>query len=179
MQESHFEKFIQKEDSAPQKGILKIVEKPLAIPLNKLSSDERKKRIDEIEQRQKIADKICEKYKKGDKFDFYLEKKTNIYAIILENIQVGALGIRDNIETKQIQFIQLNDNLKNKGFGKQLYIKLNEYFNHKDGSVLMTDVMKISTDATNLWNSLAKDGLVDELSERASDGHIVYKFKKK
>jgi hypothetical protein len=158
--------------------LLTVLEKEPRIPRTKLSADEKEQLDIQIEENKKLATAICDKYKKGDVFDFYLEKRHNLYSIILEGAQVGTFGIRDNGDTKQVAIILINDALKNKGFAKQLYIRLNDYFEHLDGSVLMTDNMKVSEDATHLWESLYKSGIVEKLDEKALDGRALYKFKK-
>jgi hypothetical protein len=158
--------------------ILNIIEAEPKTPRYKLSSEERAARTQSEVEEKKVADAICEKYKKGDIFDFSLEKSGYSFSVILEGVRVGVFAIRDNGDTKQMAFITLNENLRHKGFGKQLYIKLNEYFKSMDGSVLATDTMRTSDDADGLWISLEKDGLVEEAPDYTADGHKVYRFKR-
>ena len=157
---------------------LNITEAEPKTPRNKLSPEERIARQQSEVEEKKLADAICEKYKKGDVFGFSLEKSGNSFSVILEGVKVGIFAIRDTGDTKQMAFITLNENLRHKGFGKQLYIKLNEHFKSIDGSVLATDTMRTSDDADSLWISLEKDGLVEETPDYTADGHKVYRFKR-
>lgn len=160
------------------KQILSVIEKESSVNRDELSLEERAERKRAMKEEEVRADKICEKYKKGDVFDFSLEKNNNSYSVILEGVRVGVFAVRDAGDTTQIAFITLNKNLRNKGFGKQLYIKFNDYLSQTEGKVLMTDTMRTSDDADNLWSSFVKDGLVEEVTNAAADGHKVYRFKK-
>ncbi len=126
-----------------------------------------------------LADSVCEKYQKGDEFDFGLEKKGDIYTIKIEGVRVGSFSTREAPEfnAKQVVFIILNEKLQNKGFGKQLYIKFNEYLKETEGVRLMTDTNKTNLAADKLWGSLAREELVEELPNSSADGHKIYIFK--
>jgi predicted GNAT family acetyltransferase len=125
-----------------------------------------------------LASEICKKYQKGDQFDFTLEKRGSTFSIILEGAHVGAFTLKNNKDgTKSIGMIMLNENLRGKGFGKQLYTKINSHYHSKDGAVLMSDTMRLSEEAEGLWKSLVKDGLAEETDIETPDGHRVYKFK--
>jgi len=143
--------------------------------LKKNSSEEAKGEEQELERK---ADEVCKQYEKGDTFDFSFEKNGNVFRIILDGVKVGAFGVKNNEDSKQISFIMLNKNLRGKGFGKQLYKKLNEYFKETDGAVLMTDMHKTSEAADNLWKSLVKEGLAEETETKTADGHKIYRFKR-
>jgi predicted GNAT family acetyltransferase len=148
--------------------------------LPELSQEEkfaRRKANKEAKEREReLASEICGKYQKGDQFGFVLEKRGSAFSILIEGVQVGGFMLKDNGDTKSIGMIMLNDNLKGKGFGKQLYTKLNDYFRSTDGSVLMSDTMRLSEEAEGLWKSLVKDGLAEETDIDTADGHKVYKF---
>jgi len=150
--------------------------------LPELSQEEKlsRKRNEDKEAKKRefeLASEICKKYQKGDQFDFVLEKRGSSFSIILEGVHVGGFMLKDNGDTKSIGMIMLNDDLKRKGFGKQLYIKLNSYFRNKDGNVLMSDTMRLSEEAEGLWKSLVKEGLAEETDIDTADGHKIYKFK--
>lgn len=143
-----------------------------------LSDEEKAARRKNINLRMEKAREVCARYSKGDQFDFSLIKNGNTYRVILDDAEVGVFAIRDSGSTKQISTIMLNESLRKKGFGKQLYTKLNSYFHSLDGSVLATDNMKTSEAADNLWQSLVKDGLAEETNQETADGHKIYRFKK-
>ena len=142
------------------------------------SEEETKKQKQEEQELEQKVDEICKRHEKGDTFDFSFEKSGNAFRIILDGVKVGAFSIRNNESSKQISFIMLNKNLRGKGFGKQLYKKLNEYFKEADESVLMTDMHKTSEAADNLWKSLVKEGLAEETQIKTADGHKIYRFKR-
>ena len=150
--------------------------------LPELSLEEKialRKKKDEATRAQESEEvsRICQKYNKGDRFDFTLEKRGSTFSIILEGVRVGSFFLKEDGKTKLVGMIMLNNSLKGKGFGKQLYVKLNEYFRNTDGSVLMSDMMRLSDEAEGLWKSLEKDGLVELTNIETADGHKVYRFK--
>lgn len=145
--------------------------------LPELSTEEKNTRQRTGEEDNKRASEICKKYQKGDQFDFMLEKRGQIFSVMLEGVQVGTFILKDEGKTKTIGMIMLHSDLRGKGFGKQLYIKLNDYFRDKDGSTLVSDTMRLSNEAENLWKSLVKDGLAEITDIKTPDGHKVYKFK--
>ncbi len=155
------------------------IKKPDNLTIEELIQKRAENKNNEIDLEKK-AKEVCSRYKKGDIFDFSLNRKGNLFEIILDEVKVGSFNISINDEeSTHIGMIYINENLQNKGFGKQLYIKLNDYLKNSENKVLMTDKMRNSPAATHLWESLEKDGLVEKLPDKTSpDGHPVYKFKK-
>lgn len=120
---------------------------------------------------EKGIEELALKYQKGDEIPVAFEKKegsVGIFHLILEGHKIGVFTITDpekdfgrksDIKVKQIGYVRINDLFKNKGLGKQFYIKLNEHMHSIDGSFLESGDMT-SVFADRVWHSLFKDGLV-------------------
>lgn len=149
--------------------------------------------------REKLADKVCLKYKKGDVFNFSLEKiqlpeqSSPRYNVVLDGIEIGNcyIGTGEDGQDKILKSIVLNKNIRGKGFAKQLYILLNDYLEESEGSVLKQSY-ETSNGSNSVWLSLFNEGLAEVVPENSPEGYkipwmkndflpkgtILYRFKK-
>ncbi|MBP6926557.1 MAG: hypothetical protein KBB70_02555 [Candidatus Pacebacteria bacterium] len=133
-----------------------------------------------LQEREKLANEVCLKYKKGDIFNFHLEKmqleheSSPRYTVVLDGVEIGnfRIGIGEDGQDMIIKGIVLNKNIRNKGFGKQLYILLNNYLKKTEGLVLKQSY-ETSNAANTLWLSLFKDGLAEVVPENSPDGYKI------
>ncbi len=61
-----------------------------------------------IDARKKLADEVCDKYKKGDVFNFALNKIGNVFEIILDGVEVGTFSIGGDNDEKHIRMIMVS-----------------------------------------------------------------------
>lgn len=157
-----------------QKPFLEIIEREPYTP------QELEKREETLSERKKFSNEVCSKYKKGDTFNFSVEKRSSQmtssprYTIILDGAEIGyfTIGTGEDDQDRIFTEVSLNENIQRKGLGKQLYISLNEYLKKNEGSILKQSYQ--TGDASNgVWLSLFKEGLVEVMPENSPHGYEI------
>lgn len=95
------------------------------------------------------------------------EGTAGVFDIFLEDQKIGKftlfdpekMGRKSDVKVKQIGYVNIDDEFRGKGLGKQFYIKLNEYIHKEDGAFLESGD-DTTNSADRVWESLFEDHLV-------------------
>jgi|GEM_PF-2709643 len=165
---------VETEVSKNETAVLNVIKRELYTP------EELEKRKETEVEREKLADEVSLKYKKGGTFNFSVEKTQSPqesgprYVIMLDGAEIGDfyIGTGEDGQDRIIETISLNKNIRRKGFGKQFYISLNEYLKKTEGSVLKQSY-QTGKGSNGVWESLSKDGLVEVVPENSPRGYEI------
>lgn len=111
------------------------------------------------------------------------EGTVGVFNITVEGQKIGTftlfdpekMGRKSDVKVKQIGYVNISDEFRGKGLGKQFYIQLNDYLQNLDGSLLESgDDTTIFAD--RVWESLVKDDLVVK-SGITLNGKDSFRFK--
>ena len=113
------------------------------------------------------------------------EGTAGVFDMTLEGQKIGKftlfdperMGRKSDVKVKQIGYVNIDDAFRGKGLGKQFYIKLNDYINEQDGSLLESGDDTTGS-ADRVWNSLLEDGLVIKTGTTVN-GKDSFRFKVK
>ncbi len=95
------------------------------------------------------------------------EGTMGVFDIIWEGQKIGRftlfdpekMGRKSDVKVKQIGYVNIDDEFRGKGLGKQFYMKLNDYLHEQDGAFLESGD-DTTNSADRVWESLFEDGLV-------------------